>query len=290
MNDFGDGGFDLYLEFGASQEVSIRCPSIPEISINFSVDKVEVFTGTDLAGRFPIGNLKNARVVVAGSLVTIYGDNCWIGSVYTADEVKYPDRPTVTLYGNLTLPKVELRDLSDYREAIYVDFETNALQAYSTLMLGRPIEIYPVLGSLVFAYDPVRQTTLLSYVQNLTISKQDNLTASDNVVYYNDVAILNDIEALKEIGFHTRIVSLPDLVDGALYAAYLISKRNRESNCKYQIACGYSPYVLLGQIVTVNDKGQTHHVIVEDIGFDISIGNDRAAYSMTITGRAYVDQ
>lgn len=290
MSDYGDGGFDLYLEFGASQAVSIRCPSIPEISINFSADKVEVFASTDLAGRFPIGNLKNARVVVAGSLVTIYGDNCWIGSVYTADEVKYPDRPTVTLYGNLTLPKVELRDLSDYREAIYVDFETNAMQAYNTLMLGRPIEIYPVLGSLVFAYDPIRQIIPLNWVSGFTVSREDNLTASDNVVYYSDVAILNDLEALKDTGFHTRIVSLPDLMDGALYAAYLIGKRNREATKKYRILSGFSPNILNGQIVTFNANGKTHNVIVENIGFEVGVNNESATYYMNIEGRAYVNQ
>lgn len=286
MSDFGDGGFDVTITLVTGTGITVYCPSTPEIRVSIGQYSASVQVDNDVLFTESIDGFKEARVICSGSLASVYCDKRWVMSAYLGD-IRYPSQMDVRLVGTAAV-NATLRDMADYREAVYIDFETNGMSAYQNLLLGRPVDMYPVLGKLVFAYNPARSEYTYNYHRSLVTSQQDNLVASDSIVYYSDVAIMNDLAALKETGFQTRIVSLPDLTGGALYAAYLLQKRKRESNVKYQVMGGYDPSLLLGQIANVQVQNSLHKIIVEEISMSVGIDKSQLTYDMSFSGRKYV--
>lgn len=237
--------------------------------------------------------------------ITVFHSGRWAGTA-VFDELIYDqtDRLTVDLIttASVTFENLILKDLSDYREAVYIDLETDAQSAISSVIQERPVEIVPQPdGSLAFLYnnlDFVLDTVEIGRppLSHRITSKNPPNAASDAIVYgSHEVKTLQYQFTIENIGFSTKLFRFPNLNIGMIEAAKRTLHKIYESRNKHTISVRPRVDVVVGDIISfaydVVELGKTieRDVLVESVTLGVS-NSDKINASMTIEGRDYLSE
>jgi hypothetical protein len=228
--------------------------------------------------------------------VGIYQNGQWVTTI-TTDEIEYEKTLTVTLVASTstTLTNIKLSDLGDWREAVWIDLETDGTSALGSVIQQRPIEMFAKPnGSLVFWYEPTRST-----ITAVREPRQHRYTftlpyngASDAIVYgLKDVKTLQNTGFARELGFATRMMRMPDLGMGAMRAAHIVLQRLLESFHKHQLVIRPDLELEPGDIYICaytaagTGREEDRSVIVESVSFDYRVSGTKTMSSMAVQGR-----
>jgi len=255
------------------------------ISVHDSSDgQVDRYTSSDLS------HLGEVRIVFHNEFITVYVQDYWIHTFWF-DDIYHPEEQDIKMScsGSIAVTNIRLKELSDWREAIFVDMETNSQNAISSVILQRPIEIRSASGGeMVFVYDPDRDTQIIHFVRSLDIEQAESSQGcSDAIVYFTNVAVVVDDAYAEQVGFVTRMYRFPDLDNGAIRAATIQQRIARQSRKSYRSLSRFHPKVEVGDIVSIAFPASGSYLpveanlIVDSINFSIESG----AQSMTIQGR-----
>ena len=169
------------------------------------------------------------RVLYHDNFVTTYVDDIWIYTFHLRN-ITYPITTIVSLITSqvgLVSTNLRAQELCDWREAIYIDLETDGMSAIGSVIQERPVDIYARWdGSLAFWYDPTRNTVTQA-IKPRKHTWADTLpkkAASDAIVYYSNVSVILNNDYRDNFGFATKVYRMPNLEAGAVRAAYLLLK------------------------------------------------------------------
>jgi hypothetical protein len=245
---------------------------------------VDTYTSQDLA------HLGAVRIVFHNEFITVYVQDYWIHTFWF-DSIYHPEEQEVKMSasGSLAITNVRLKELADWREAIFVDMETSSQNAISSVILQRPIDIRSGHdGEMIFEYDPPRSTETVKFVRQYTTSESETgAGCSDAVVYFTNAAVVIDDDYAEQVGFVTRMYRFPDLDNGAIRAARIAQKRARQSRKMHTATCRFHPRLEVGDIASIafpatsTSRPIVSSFIVESIDFNMENG----VQSMKISGR-----
>ena len=314
LYDFGTGGFDLEFYVASltnTQEIIVcsdiaitdtdaetpataECFLVIEGPDGNSYDFTYKDKSNDEVDRFmsSIEDLGLVRIVFHNEFCSVYVDHKWIYTFAFA-AIYHPEEPSVGLKTNgdsIAIYNIRLKELSDWREAIFIDLETSTRNAIQSAILQRPVDNYPNYeGKMKFVYDPVRETRRLDFVRNHREVDAADVPqgCSDALVYFTYAAVVNDLAFAESTGFVTRLLRLPNLDNGAVKAARILQRRARQSRKSHSISARIDPRIEPGDIVqvyeTLTGTGTVilHNIIVESARFSIREGQQ----AMSISGR-----
>jgi hypothetical protein len=230
------------------------------------------------------------RVFFHDSFITVYMDGKWIHT-FGAPEFVYDISNDVYLGGNFTATNIRLKDLCDWREAVYIDLETDAMSAIGSVIQERPIEtIWRSNGGTAYWYDIVRDT-----VVQVILPKSHDWTettprdgASDAIIYgYSEVKCLQYQPYHVNYGFATKVMRFPNLKSGALRAAKEVLERAFEGRMKHTVKIRPDIRLEVGDILDIDynasatGTAMAFDLIIESISLDLVGGKP----NMTIKGR-----
>jgi hypothetical protein len=230
------------------------------------------------------------RVFFHDSFITVYMDGKWIHT-FGAPEFVYDISNDVYLGGNFTATNIRLKDLCDWREAVYIDLETDAMSAIGSVIQERPIEtVWRSNGGTAYWYDIVRGT-----IVQVVLPKSHDWTettprdgASDAIIYgYSEVKCLQYQPYHVNYGFATKVMRFPNLKSGALRAAKEVLERAFEGRMRHTIKIRPDIRLEVGDILDVDynasatGTAMAFDLIIESISLDLAGGQP----NMTITGR-----
>lgn len=278
---------------------------IKDIKVSVSHEEVSgdiffifsVYHGSNLSERYKFGPLEEreditARIFFNNQFISFYIDDLWAYS-YGYQDPTYPEGAisvSVSSSGaDTTLIDVRRVELSDYREAIFVDYEQTAENAISSIIQGRPIEIYSETSrQLAFTYASIRDEVNALYVERIQENIEDpSSMSSDGLVYFSDVGVTLDPIVAKEVGFITRLYRMSEIDSGAMEAAAIVQNRSREQRKRYSINSRLDVRLEIGDIynidvvVTSTNRHITKSIVVEDL----SISLDDRRQGMSVSGR-----
>lgn len=315
LYDFGVGGYDLefYCEslddgdsiiVSSNIAVTLADAEIPSEAVNYIVierDQDEYYAIVKDKNETEIDRyvfelegecLGLIRVVFHNEFCTVYVHDTWLHT-FSFIYVYHPEEIDVYLSCNpdtIEITDVRLKELADWREAIFIDLETTGQNAIGSVILQRPLEIFPSSdGKLRFFYNVERDEVEVDFVHKYFRGESDNqASSSDAIVYFTRTGIVNDRICAQETGFITRLIRLPDLDNGAIPAAKKIQQMAREDGSKRRLSARLDARIEPGDIVTINKVANTtlvdDSIVVESIGITVS---DRDS-SMEISGRKYL--
>jgi hypothetical protein len=297
---------------GTASFAEIDASDLPlPISLNISTELSEIAVGyivcKMMVGGVVVDRSDYQRDVVDSSTVNIvvfffnarvsvYLNSKWVYS-YNLATVSYPKEITqsLTAVGQATtISNINLVELSDGREALFVDYESNGDNAISSIIQERPIENYPAVGRYSeFTYTAVKNDIVIYGISSYDAVESDSPSeSSDGLVYSMDVGISIDLFTAKKLGLVTRLYRLPDLDSGVERAVTAIQKKARQSRHRITIISRLDPRLEVADVVVLNEvvitgtgTKVTDRVIVEDVSIAIQDGE----YRSTITGRRDVD-
>jgi hypothetical protein len=245
--------------------------------------------------RYSSGSAKqHFRVLYHENNVSIYHNYKWVTSI-TLDELIYTQTyyTDIKVYtsSNLEFQDIWVRDLSDWREAVYIDLETDGMAALSSIIQERPIESNSNPdGSIRWYYEMARpEVTLLT--EPITHEQDESFPpegASDAIVYGSkDVVTIHSDLFAQDLGFSTKIIRLPNLNVGKVEAAYRMLKRAYESREHHSLSIRPDVRILPGDVLhvtytlSVTNRLISFSTIVESVTCGLQS-------SMRITGRGYL--
>jgi hypothetical protein len=170
------------------------------------------------------------RIVFQNNCINVYVNERWATTFY-CNQISYGTQNTVWFqnYGAIpvSLSRVYLLDLSDWREAIYIDLETDGLSALSSIIQERPIDMFCRSdGAIDFVYEPAR--TIFDYsLDPLSVEKADSypIDAGSDLITYGMVAFsMQSYEYAMKFGFSTKVMRVPNLETGAARAVRKLSR------------------------------------------------------------------
>jgi hypothetical protein len=181
-------------------------------------------------------------------------------------------------------------ELCDWREAIYIDLETDGMAAIGSVVQERPVEIFSRYdGALKLWYDPTRNL----YSQQIYprdhrwTNSLPARAASDAIVYYSDVKTLLNNDYRDMFGFATKVYRMPNLDQGAIRAAYLQLKNYFREHLVHAIQIRPDIRLELGDKLYVayaaTGTGTAIEFTLTIDSFALQIGPSNS--SMSITGR-----
>jgi len=234
------------------------------------------------------------RIFVHNNCVSIWANNKWCYS-YTLQFVWYPDDSIITTSlsvhgaGGMTITNINKHELGNWREAVFVDYESNSESVIQSVIQQRPIEILPDTDNeILFTYRATKDTIVPA---NVISYQEDELTpgdvSSDGLVYAIDIGISLYEEAAKDVGFITRLYRLSELDSGIVHAAKIMQQKALERRHPATIQMRLDPRIELTDvldldlIVTGTQTVISRDIIVE--GLSITIENGR--FSLTVSGR-----
>lgn len=231
------------------------------------------------------------RIVVHDTFITIYIDGIW-AHTFCVDETFHQEIPTIEILNysshDLALENVRLKEIPDWREAIFIDLESTAENAISSVVSQRPLTLYyNYLGDLIVTYEPIRNTNEIVMPLSHKIDESVNQSASsDAIVQGTTTFVVNDKDSLSTVGFVTRLLRLPDLESGAAKAARVIQKRARQSSRVHSVVSRLIPQMEVNDLATINYTRYRQYIdedfIVEQMTVQITDG----VATMTIQGRS----
>jgi hypothetical protein len=309
--DFGVGGYDIEFDV-ASISVGQEIIVCSGVGINADSDdpdtaKSFIVIGRDSTGYYleardkdgdsieefesEMSNLGRIRVLFHNAFCTVYFDYNWVYTFYFYD-VYHPEEPEVglkTVGGSITVYNIRLKELADWREAIYVNMETSTQNAISTAILQRPVDMYPNWqGQLVFEYDPTRESDEVFIVKSHSVVETNHSKASsDGIVESVYSGVVMDLALAETDGFVTRMYSLPDLDNGFIRAASIIQTRARRSQYGHRVACRINVQFEIGDIAEIDEavSGTGTSVIGNFVIENITLAISEGRQEMTLSGR-----
>jgi hypothetical protein len=243
------------------------------------------------------------RVMAMGNNIGFYHNGQWVTTV-ALNEIDYENSLIITLStstSSLILSNIRESDLSDWREAIYIDLETDGTSALSSVIQQRPIEMFAKPdGSIDFWYDATR-TTVTAGREPRTHSYSHvfpSSGASDAIIYgLKDVKTIQDENFARVVGFATKMMRMPDLGIGAMRAAHIILKRLLESAHKHSVDIRPDLELEPGDVYTVSYDDQnkvpsarTASIVVEAVSYEFRASEAQATARMQIQGREEYDE
>lgn len=236
----------------------------------------------------------NCKIIIAMDALSVYINEIWVYS-YVFKELYWPEVPVMSLQGyssiseTLTITDIKRIELSDRREAVYVDYEATSDSAVQSIIQQRPIQIFPEVGRAnAYTYSAIRDTLLAHHVISYEEQVRDNQQlSSDGLVYYLDVGISISRATAKAVGLITKLYRLSELDNGAITAASKIQKLALERRTVVSIAMRFDLRIEVGDVLVIDmiltgtGRHITDVIIVDDISLSLSNGN----YLMNISGR-----
>lgn len=234
------------------------------------------------------------RIFIHNNCVSIWANGRWCYS-YALQFVWYPDDSIITAFlsvhgvGGMTITNINKHELGNWREAVFVDYESNSESVIQSVIQQRPIEILPnVDNEIIFTYHSKKDTMVPEHVISF---EEDEVTpsdvSSDGLVYAIDIGISLYEEAAKDVGFITRLYRLSELDSGIVHAAKILQQKALERRHPATIQMRLDPRIEftdvldLDLVVTGTKTIISRDIIVE--GLSISIENGR--YDLTASGR-----
>ena len=230
------------------------------------------------------------RVVFSDTAISVYTNDSWVYT-YCFVDADWPN--TVQIKAQVTGGDIVLNvvcaELSDPREAVYVDYESTSDSALQSIIQQRPIQIFAQVDRAnAFTYSATRDTALGHHIISYEEQTRDNNNmASDGLVYYSDVGINISEMTAEQVGLITKLYRLSELYNGAIEAAKRMQQIALERRKIVTIACRLdsrmqvADKLLIDTILTGTGTHITDEIIIEDITISLSDGN----YSMRISGR-----
>ena len=233
---------------------------------------------------------------------TLQIDDQWFWT-FGFDYIKYPPAPNSgSQIGNIQLfmfgtdqkvvSNIQITELYDWREAIWIDMETTTMNAMSSIIQERPVEIIGnSLGEIVFYYtpDPANMVaTEINYVKEDDITEEDNQgIASDAIVYYLWQCVTNSRKVAQDYGFITRVFRMPDLTTGAKKAAQVAIRKAYQSTRHHDSILRFYPQLEVGDLVTLK---YTLPGTLQDVSYDVIVetivpNHDDQHLNLQVTGR-----
>jgi hypothetical protein len=232
----------------------------------------------------------NNRVVFNNTSVSVYTNDLCVYS-YTFTDTIWPDPIEVRMSvsgGDVDIDITNV-EISDPREAVYIDYESTTDSAIQSIIQQRPIRIFSqVHRANAFTYSKTREAINAHHVFSYDEKTQDNAQlSSDGLVYYVDVGVsLSELTA-KEVGLITRLYRFSELDSGALQAAKRVQQIAVEQRKMITVVGRFDPRLqiadryIIDTIVTSTLRHVVDEIIVEGISIMLSNGN----YSMQVVGR-----
>lgn len=249
------------------------------------------------------------RVLFHGVFCSVYLDNIWAATFAYAKEddacpacaekiLTWPDQQVkLYLYSNTTgytVTDILVTELFDWREAIYVESETNAASALGSVIQERPIENSPTVeGGVAFSYFLVRD-----YIEYLPTDAKNLITkhaagkgtisgaGSDAIVIYTDVEFVEFSKFADTEGFLTRVLKLSNLDTGARKTAIIMLKKAWEHQFSHDVSMMPDVRFQVGDRFVYayrlagTGRYEQYSCIVEDLNIRLSEGS----YEMGIDG------
>jgi len=310
--DFGTGGYDIEfrrdtLSNGQELIVCAKIGITEDDVADPDTAKCFIVIGKDSNSYYFVARDKNGddvdefesqlsalgliRVVFHNEFCTIYVDHYWIYT-FGFDDIYHNVDPEVglkTTGGGITVYDLRKKELSDWREAVYVELEISSQNAIRTAILQRPVDIYPNWeGRLVCEYNPNRNSDSVYFVKKHSEKRGDNSQAcSDAVIQSTYAAVVTDVQYAMTDGFVTRMYRLPDLDSGYVQAAQIMQDRARRSNKEHSVQCRINIHFEIGDIAnvsaTVSGTGRSlsESFVIENMSLSIS----EAKQQMSLSGR-----
>jgi hypothetical protein len=222
--------------------------------------------------------VNRVRVFARENFITLYHNGKMIYT-FMASDVDWTDMTTITLVGSTTLAGCtwEISEQSDWREAIFMDLETNGASAMEDVIQERPVERYPLSdGSIALSYNQTRDRVVFGYAPQKVEHAMSVPSAlgSDTLIYgADDVTVMMDADAMDAVGFKTRVLRLPNLRSGAARAANIVVDRYIQSMDIISVTAHIDYRPEIGDIVVSfynlpSGRSRTYDFIVEDIQLD----------------------
>lgn len=240
----------------------------------------------------------HVRICVHDEFASFYINESWVHTIYFPN-INYPDYDDLEIFlrssgSNIDVEDIVVTDLCDWREAIYVDLDTVAANAISSIIQQRPVEIRPTyLGEVRFQYsndDKRDVVTLSSNLLKVATKKIDSSNVvSDAIVYGSIVEVLTRWWTAAKHGFITKIIRVPELDTGARRAAKEIMKQLEQQSEEYTLVVRSDLRIEIGDIITCEYviSGTKKTIVVNCIVEDINVSIQNAIFEMTIVGRGY---
>lgn len=279
----GDTTIKVILEKGTGNAFKVWYKSLPSDTTIFQQD-------TTIGD----GNLGiKYRVIFHEDALTILANGRWI-STCVFDDVIYPEdvlNVQINSTTPITIENIRIRELGDWREAIYIDLETDAKSAIGSVIQERPIESYMNPdGTMEFWYDYTSGSVPYGFEPNqheIDYSIPPD-GASDAIINSADWAKTVQYAGFaRTIGFATRLMRFPNLYSGAIKAAYITLKRmyekseNHSITMRPDVSLRHGDVLLLDYTTSATERHIQSNVVIEGVG--ISVSNGKA--KMTIRGR-----
>lgn len=233
----------------------------------------------------------DVRIVFHDLYCSVYVEATWVATfAYPDNSIIWPPVNSVSLYmvasESLTVSNILISELFDWREAIWIESELSAGNAFGSVIQERPIEIYPTTnGGLSFSYNLRRDT--ITY--NATVSKKiirkhrrthstSGASGSDAIVYSYDVGFVNNIAFANSEGFMTRVLKLSNLDTGAITAGRIMLEKALEKEKTHQLELRPDIRIEPGDILdftyTLSGTGTSinYSIIIEGISLGIRDG------------------
>lgn len=232
------------------------------------------------------------RVVFYNERVSVYANDKWVYS-YIYQDVKYQTIPPTldvsALYGPVTIDELRRVELSDGREAVYADYESNTTSLISSLIQQRPVEVYMAIGRTAdYTYDAELDAINSGKVYSYEEAIQDNSNmSSDGIVYYADVGVSISQDTAAQVGLITKMYRLSELDTGAEAATAAYQKKALQQRTTVTIRGRLDPRIQPGDVYHIDliVVPTGYHVSKVVIVEDISIAMNDGSYQMTVTGR-----
>jgi hypothetical protein len=235
----------------------------------------------------------HVRTVFHDNFITLDIGGSWVYT-FAVDTIAYLS--SCDIYVNSddspTYTNILLGELSDWREAIYIDLETDGKAALSSVIQERPVETcHETNGSISYWYDRTRDrvTQVVEPRKHTRRRKFPRGSSSDGIIYYSDVAAIQNTDYAARYGFSTKVYRFPSLTVGAIRAARIIMQRNLESAISHQLELRPDARLEVGDVLDVDftasgtQKQINPGVIVESVllMYDPNSGNS----IMNVSGR-----
>ena len=256
-----------------------------------NLDSVAIDQQNFLLGTFT-NSILNIRVFIYDQYIAAYCNDACVYD-YSLVNPTWSTPLTLSLQSdtdNTDITDVVLRELPDFRDAVYVDYEATTESAIQSIIQQRPIEISAEVGREInFTYDATKDVVPAHHVKSFSDTLQDNLQiSSDGIVYYEDVAVVVNSDTAEQIGFVTRMYRLSELSTGAVEAAEKMQRVALERRHNYSLALTRvdpriepRDVIDIDLIVTGTLRNIVESIVVENLNISIRDGQ----YTMNISGR-----
>lgn len=312
-------GFELYFDMPASDNdawlsvyssnitsgsYDVETRYVQSSSSTASIYLIDNATGSTLDRSFqfsntPAGVTKRFRIVYHDNFATWYMNDKWLYTHHLSD-MDYANSMSVYLMSNksLTLENIVFVELSDWREAIYIDLETDGMSAISTIVQERPVEIHAKSdGSVAVWYDKyvgdiVSQPSTIIRRHDWKDQLPTN-ASSDAIVYGDNVNTIQYAPYLVSFGLSTKMYRTPNLSSGAMRAAYMLLHKYHEQKKMHTLTTRPDIRIEPGDRlnITYDSPGSgtsiSFSVVVESVSLSFEASSLES--TMNIVGREIVE-